>query len=226
MVPIEKIRNLLALAESPNEYEARSALLKARELMAKYKISEKQAESYSEETVIREVTGITYSARRDPWISDLATCIAEYHCCRDFHRKQKKKQTIEVGFIGLSDDAQICIEVFKYAAECVRHITDKLKKQKGAKAANAYGFGFTIGLEDAYNRQQKENDWALVLVVPEAVNNAIKGMKTVKTKTPKIEDMYAREFRQGIMDGHKFHEQKRVMSDKEKSTAIMQKGKV
>ncbi len=32
-----KIRHLLALAESPNENEARAALLKARELMAKHK---------------------------------------------------------------------------------------------------------------------------------------------------------------------------------------------
>lgn len=36
----EKIRKLLALAESPNEHEARAALLKARELMAEYKLTE------------------------------------------------------------------------------------------------------------------------------------------------------------------------------------------
>ena len=30
----DKIRKLIALAESPNEHEARDALLKARELMA------------------------------------------------------------------------------------------------------------------------------------------------------------------------------------------------
>ena len=33
----EKIAKLLALATSPNEQEAREALLKARELMAKHK---------------------------------------------------------------------------------------------------------------------------------------------------------------------------------------------
>lgn len=35
-----KIRHLLALAESPNENEARAALLKARELMARHKLTE------------------------------------------------------------------------------------------------------------------------------------------------------------------------------------------
>ena len=33
----ERIAKLLALADSPNEHEARAAMLKARELMAEYK---------------------------------------------------------------------------------------------------------------------------------------------------------------------------------------------
>ena len=36
----EKIKKLLALAESPNEHEAKAALLKARQLMAEHKIAE------------------------------------------------------------------------------------------------------------------------------------------------------------------------------------------
>ena len=37
----EKIKKLLALAESPVKAEAQAALLKARELMAKHKLSER-----------------------------------------------------------------------------------------------------------------------------------------------------------------------------------------
>ena len=36
----DKIRKLLALAQSPVEAEAKAALLKARELMAKHKLTE------------------------------------------------------------------------------------------------------------------------------------------------------------------------------------------
>ena len=36
----KKIRKLLALSESPNEFEAQAALLKARKLMAEYKLTE------------------------------------------------------------------------------------------------------------------------------------------------------------------------------------------
>ena len=46
----ERIAKLLALADSPNEHEARAALLKARELMAEYKL-------WSEETEERKTAG-------------------------------------------------------------------------------------------------------------------------------------------------------------------------
>ncbi len=38
----ERIERLLVLAQSPNEHETRAALLKARELMGKYKLMEVQ----------------------------------------------------------------------------------------------------------------------------------------------------------------------------------------
>ena len=40
----DKIRKLLALAESPVEAEAKAALLKARKLMAEHKLSEAELE--------------------------------------------------------------------------------------------------------------------------------------------------------------------------------------
>ena len=43
----KKIRKLLALSESPNEFEAQAALLKARQLMAEYKLTEAEPVSYT-----------------------------------------------------------------------------------------------------------------------------------------------------------------------------------
>ena len=42
-----KIKKLLALAESPVEAEAQAALLKARELMAKHKLSERDLKMWA-----------------------------------------------------------------------------------------------------------------------------------------------------------------------------------
>lgn len=47
----EKIRKLLALAESPNENEAKLALLKARQLMAEHKLSEAEVKDLSKQEV-------------------------------------------------------------------------------------------------------------------------------------------------------------------------------
>ena len=47
----EKIRKLLALAESPNEHEARAALLKARQLMAEHKLTETELKDVEKQQV-------------------------------------------------------------------------------------------------------------------------------------------------------------------------------
>ena len=47
----EKIRKLLALAESPVEAEARAALLKARQLMAEHKLTERECREAEKQAV-------------------------------------------------------------------------------------------------------------------------------------------------------------------------------
>lgn len=213
----EKIRHLLALAESDNEHEARSALLKARRLMAKHKVSEQDIGQSKNNKVIRCPSGITYSSRRDPWIYLLASVIAENHCCRNFQIRQKKKQTAEIGFMGFEEDTLMCKEIFAYAVDCVRAKTKTLRKTRNTFAADSYGFGFAVGLKDAYMMQQKEENWALVLVVPKEVDQAA-GKLASRTfsnrmNKPKVNNMM---YAKGMGDGHKFQEQKRVGTNKKK----------
>lgn len=68
----EKIRKLLALAESPVEAEARAALLKARQLMAEHKLTERECRAAEKQAVRDVLTDITYSKRREPWIIPLS----------------------------------------------------------------------------------------------------------------------------------------------------------
>lgn len=77
----DKIKKLLALAESPNENEAQAALLKARQLMAEHKIGEADLEEPEDKEVLHKRTSVTFSKRRDGWISNLAVVIAENYCC-------------------------------------------------------------------------------------------------------------------------------------------------
>ena len=63
----DKIAKLLALAESPNENEAKAALLKARELMAEHKLRPEDVKKAKKEKVIRKVLDITCTAMTNPW---------------------------------------------------------------------------------------------------------------------------------------------------------------
>lgn len=208
----EKIQHLLALATSPNEHEARSALLKARKLMAKYKVSEHELDDAENQDVKHIQTGVTYTQRRDPWAYSLAYVIAKNHCCETFRMAEKGKQTAEICFAGFETDAMICRNLFIYAVDCIRSVTKELRKDS-VKKADGYGFGFTVGLNDAYEKQEKEENWGLVLVVPEKVKQSTSDMKKMPVRNDKMKSSDARSFIRGLKDGHKFHGQKRLKGD-------------
>lgn len=67
----DKIAKLLALAESPNENEARAALLKARELMAEHKLRPEEIEKAEKAKVIRDVLDVTCTSMTNPWACSL-----------------------------------------------------------------------------------------------------------------------------------------------------------
>ena len=63
----DKIRKLLALADSPNDNEAIAALSKARELMARHKLTERDIDIKSSE-VVTELLDIYHTARSSIWV--------------------------------------------------------------------------------------------------------------------------------------------------------------
>ena len=64
----ERVAKLLALADSPNEHEARAALLKARELMAEYKLQPEEVQTSEKAKVIVQTVGVTFTVMTDSWV--------------------------------------------------------------------------------------------------------------------------------------------------------------
>ncbi len=216
---VRKIHDLLALAESPNEHEARSALLKARKLMAKYKISENELADVKDRQVVKKLTEITCSMRRDPWVMSLAGVISDHHCCKSYNHRKKGGQTSKIGFIGFPEDVSMCEEIFIYAVNCVRSKTDKLRKSSGVKKADGYGYGFCCGLNEAYNRQQDKENWDLVMVIPEGVKSMVKDMGQYKPDhRAKLDNSDGFYYTKGCVDGRKFHDQKRLKDSDNRET--------
>ena len=89
----KKIRKLLALSESPNEFEAQAALLKARQLMAEYKLTE--AELHEGNKKVKTIkTSISCTKQTNFWIFTLSTVIGEITVVRLYMKEQNTQKHI------------------------------------------------------------------------------------------------------------------------------------
>ena len=186
----EKIRKLLALAESNNEHEAKAALLKARELMAEYKIEEYEVVDAKSRKVKRVYTEYFWTKRGEFWIGALADIIAVNYCLRSASQiPYKGAQKRQIFFIGLEDDVDLCAKIFEYAVDSARkfgnlYLKDKyngykLTSQDKNRVKNSYAVGFTKGVREAFEKQKAETEtgWGLVMVIPKEVNDNCIGFK-------------------------------------------------
>ena len=207
----EKIAHLLALSESPNENEAKAALLKARELMAKHKLRPEECKKAEDVKVIRETVGVTCTAMTNPWACTLSAVIAEHYCCQAYRHRMYGQRTVTVGLVGLKDDFEVAKRIFLYAYDCaISAIKHNIKKDPLGppgtyrERCNAYGWGFVQGVDAAFRDQEEEHkDWGLVLVVPQAVTDSMKDMGK-KTTFGKDKDNYADCKAAGYQEGRKF----------------------
>jgi len=212
----DKIAKLLALAESPNENEAKAALLKARELMAEHKLRPEDCSKETNVKVRRELLDVQVSKTKYHWAIDLSAVIAEHYCCRAYRNHTRGERMYIIGFVGLEDDFEVCKKVFLWAFDCAKQKADDLFKDApdywGASyrrsLAEAYGRGFVLGLNAAFKEQDraKEQEWGLVMTVPSAVNAVMAEMGKGRVfKKMDDGDGFQREIlARGYVEGKKF----------------------
>lgn len=181
----DKIKKLLKLANSSNENEAKAALKKAQELMAKHKIEKKDI-GEEETKVERKYTGIKFTNYKDCWKADLMDAIATNYCCDTYMGTLPGKRTHELGLIGFPEDIEICIQLFNFAAQSVEKWYKEFKKENeymyNSKYLNAqknvYGAGFATGIDELLKKQfeEKKQEWGLVMATPPEVTEFIKSL--------------------------------------------------
>ena len=182
---LAKIKNLLDLSTSSNEYEAKAAALKAQELMAKYDIDSQSVvdtTSYMDEIshIFVEDDG-KHSMKK--WKVLLAPIIANnFRCKLYFHRNS-------VVFYGYKRDAEIASEVFKFLFAignklAVRYYNSYKKSGKSTRGVmNAYLNGFADGIREDLEKQCT----ALMIITPKEVTDKFEDMtKCWKSKSSKI----------------------------------------
>ena len=226
----EKIKKLLALAESDNEHEAQAAMVKAQKLMVEHKISISEVQDVGKREAVEKPTDVTYSPRKDPWILPLANVIAKNYCCSILiHHDRIKPQTRHLNFIGLEEDLDVCLIVFNYALDCIRSGVNyrkqklkvcKVSQKEITSVCNGYAYGFISGVKTAFEKQKKEcessnSNWGLVVSTPPEV---IAKLNSIGTK-PKIfnskqsESLSKVDYIAGKQDGKDFDITKRVAAN-------------
>lgn len=220
----DKIRKLLALAKSPEEHEAKAALLKARQLMAEHKLTEEELRDAEKQQVKDIRTDITCSKRKNPWIINLSAVIGENYCCKGYRVHGKGQQTQGIGFIGLEDDVELCVEIFKYAVDCVLAEIKRIKEECcdldlppmfTKRRCDSFGYGFVYGCSEAFSKQEEEHkeEWGLVLVMPQEVEEAAQHLGHQPFAASAEEDLSASAFFAGKKRGQEFDPHRRLAEE-------------
>lgn len=208
----DKIKKLLALAQSPNENEAKAALLKARELMAKHKMSDIDFEEQEQKLVHETIQSIKWTTDSgNIWMTDLCKVITDNYCCVAAWSHVKGTRTHTLVISGMSDDVQICKEVVKYAIGFVLNeikIWERKNHIDHKVASASYAKGFINGLAEAFAEQEESHpEWGLVVVKPEEVKKYEDGLGSRNVRSRKASfDPLA--YMKGLNDGTNFNAQK------------------
>lgn len=222
---LDKIRKCLALSESPNENEARAALMMVRKLMAAYKIGERDLEFVDvDRTPMNRVSSVTFTTLRDNWMPLLIRLISERFCCRGYTHREHGKKLRHPGFIGFPNDVDVCVRAFEYTVNTIRSNTHGSVWDNALR--DSYARGFIAGLDRAYRDQDDELEATLcdehsltvVMGVPPEVDefsNSILSVKKVRIRSYKS-DFFS--YNSGYIDG-KNHLNKKVTKGAERITS-------
>ena len=166
---IQTIRKILELSKNnPSEEEAKSAALKAQEMLAKYHIDMKEVESIDIDTV-ESIDEVRVDIPAKKWKYKLARIVADNFRCKHFYIG---KSTLV--FYGHKTDADIAAETFKYLFNVGNRLAgravDKVFGETGTSANvyNSFVAGFCAGIEEVLGEQCK----ALMIITPEDVTTS------------------------------------------------------
>jgi hypothetical protein len=170
---IQTIRKILELSKNnPSEEEAKSAALKAQEMLAKYHIDMREVESIDMDEV-ESIDEVRVDLPSKKWKYKLAKIVADNFRCKHFYIGRGT-----LVFYGHKTDADIAAETFKYLFNIGNILAgrevDRVFRETGTSSNvyNSFVSGFCAGIEEALGEQCK----ALMIVTPEDVKTSFAEM--------------------------------------------------
>jgi len=225
-----KIKKLLALSEdNPSDAESYAALQKAQELMALYKIEQRDINGEDKQECIHKKTSIKYGSRSsDFYLIELADIISENFCCVTYNSRIRGTQSNYICFMGLEDDVAIAEEVLiaaniaiirgynrVYKVACKEYDIDYLPAKYFNPLKLGYIEGYLAGLKIALDSQKESNqEWGLVLVAPQEAKDFLSGLSVRdSSRNIYIDNSY---YEEGYNDGKNFNLNKKIESKENK----------
>ena len=120
---IEKIRKLLALANSCNEHEAALAASHAQRLLSEHNLAMADIESHYKPQSADKVE-TTVSKTLPKWVRHLSAGVCTAFDCQAIHHPATGKMT----FIGVGADVQVAAYTFSYLDKTVRKLCSSYMK--------------------------------------------------------------------------------------------------
>lgn len=183
----ERIKKLLALAESDYEHEAESALLKAQQLMGMHGLSaESVAAPEQGEAQKREVAteSVGWSGRLPFWQKQLALVIAENFRCHVYTDIDEFGADSLRCFklIGLSDDVEVAADVLAFGFCYAEMSWQRFRKNVRSpdryttnRVKEDYFAGFIKGLREKFAEQVSEK--GLMIIKDQLVEESYADLK-------------------------------------------------
>lgn len=206
---IDRIRKLFALAESPNEAEAISAMEKAHALLLQYNLTlndiNKEQKTDIQEIVFAEV------GRIRGWKKLLIYYVTKANYCSFFtsvyHGSYKNgiegKQVINI--VGRNANIISAKEMLEYIFESI----ERLAKNKKHNEKESYKIGFTesicIRLKEIWENEHKKIETCTALIIVDDELKRYMNQKNLLSKqnqAPKVKDENG--YVQGREDGNNF----------------------
>jgi hypothetical protein len=159
-----KVKKLLALAESGNEYESKLAAEKANAILVKHNLTMQQAQQSSADY---ENFEFDLGSKRTPVTLKFVAAIVKAHFFVEVVTS-RKICTKSLRFLGKKDNVEVAVYVYGFLSNKFQELWLEYKKTSGAPASHkqSYWLGLYQGLNSQLLSQRKkvEQEEGLVLV--------------------------------------------------------------
>jgi len=157
---IDRVRKLLALAQSDNVHEAANAAAQAQKLMSKHAIEEAaltvEDDEDDDEPITNDVLAFTKGSRIATWKLYLASNITEANGCSYYYRNGLSKfDKSRISIVGRASDATKCRYLFAYITKEIDRLTKQESKARGG-AGRTWCNSFRLGAQAEVGKRIRE----------------------------------------------------------------------